>query len=348
MIPLRPLELGEILSGAFATIRAHWKQLGGVALAVLAIVLPAMGLAVGIAVASVFDDFEPVFDPPFGEEPAAEHVMSLLVAAGVLFVVLLALGLFGMAVFTALCPAVLKEAVTGRPTTFRAMWRAAVRRAPAVAGAMILAGLIAGLPMFAALGVGIPVVVASAAAAEGDVPPLFALLPVLVLAALPVTLWLTTRFGLASAVVVLEGAGPVTALRRSTALVRGAWWRIFGITLLGGMIAGAIGWMMQLPFNFIGTFALVPAMAEMSETGGAVSGGLIAALAFAFFLVFFGGAAGQMFQIGFTQLVSSLLYVDQRLRREGLAELILAELAAAEAPASSPPPSSSSSSSSAP
>ncbi|WP_218783246.1 hypothetical protein, partial [Streptomyces sp. BR123] len=341
VIPLRPLDLGEILGGAFATMRAHWKQLAGVMLAVMAIVLPAMGLAVGIGVASVFEHFEPVFDPPFGEEPPADDVAPLLVAGGVLFVVLMALGLFGMAVVTALCPAVLKEAVTGRPTTFRTMWRAAVRRTPAVAGAVLLAGLIAGLPMLAALAVGIAVVVASAAADSG--PAVLGLIPVLMLAALPVTLWLTTRFGLASAVVVLEDAGPVTALRRSAALVRGAWWRIFGITLLGGLIAGAIGWVMQLPFNFVGTFALLPAMTAMPEDGGGPSGGVITAMVFALFLVFFGAAAGQMFQIGFTQLVSSLLYVDQRMRREGLAEAILAELAVAPfatpSPAQPPAPS---------
>ncbi|NXY98633.1 hypothetical protein HYE82_30500 [Streptomyces sp. BR123] len=335
------MDLGEILGGAFATMRAHWKQLAGVMLAVMAIVLPAMGLAVGIGVASVFEHFEPVFDPPFGEEPPADDVAPLLVAGGVLFVVLMALGLFGMAVVTALCPAVLKEAVTGRPTTFRTMWRAAVRRTPAVAGAVLLAGLIAGLPMLAALAVGIAVVVASAAADSG--PAVLGLIPVLMLAALPVTLWLTTRFGLASAVVVLEDAGPVTALRRSAALVRGAWWRIFGITLLGGLIAGAIGWVMQLPFNFVGTFALLPAMTAMPEDGGGPSGGVITAMVFALFLVFFGAAAGQMFQIGFTQLVSSLLYVDQRMRREGLAEAILAELAVAPfatpSPAQPPAPS---------
>ncbi|MGW5343306.1 hypothetical protein [Streptomyces sp. NPDC004050] len=332
VIPLRPLELGEVLGGAFATIRGHWKQLAGVMLAVLAIVLPVMGLAVGIAVASVFEHFEPVFDPPFGEDPASEDVVPLVVAAAVLFVALLVVGVFGTAVLAALCPTVLKEAVTGRPTTFRTVWRASVRRAPAVAGATLLAGLIAGAPMIAALGVGIPVTIAAAVSADGDAPAAIVLIPLLILAALPVTVWLSTRFGLASAVVVLEGLGPVAALRRSTALVRGAWWRIFGITLLGGMIAGAIGWAMQLPFNLVGTFALVPAMAGLPDDGGPTAG-LIAGLGFAFLLVMFGGAAGQMFQIGFTQLVGSLLYVDQRIRREGLAEAILADLATGPAPA---------------
>ncbi|MFD7630123.1 hypothetical protein ACFV7Q_29560 [Streptomyces sp. NPDC059851] len=336
VIPLRPLALGEILSGAFGTISRHGKQLAGVMLAVMAIVLLVMGLAVGIAVASVFDHFEPVFNPPFGEDPAPEHLGPLLVAGGVLFVVLLLVGLFGVAVLAALCPALLKEAVTGRPTTFRALWRASVRRTPAVTGAMILAGLIAGLPVLAALAVGIAVVAASATDDGG--PALLGLVPALALAALPVTVWLTTRFGLSSAVVVLEGVGPVTALRRSAALVRGDWWRIFGISLLGGLIAGAIGWVMQMPFNFISTFALVPAMAELPEAGGPSTGTFVA-LGVAVFFMFLGGTAGQMFQIGFSQLVSSLLYVDQRIRREGLAEAILADLAAdptAAAPTAGP------------
>lgn len=48
-----------------------------------------------------------------------------------------------------------------------------------------------------------------------------------------------------------------------------------------------------------------------------------------------GTTVGQMFQIGFTQLVSGMLYVDQRMRREGLADAILAELAASR-PADQP------------
>ncbi|MCX4528993.1 MULTISPECIES: hypothetical protein [unclassified Streptomyces] len=324
VIPLRPLDLGEILSGAFGTIRNHWKQLVGVMLAVQAIVLPAMALAVVIAGATVFGHLEPVFDAPYGQDPAAEDVVPVVVAGAALLVVLGVIGVLGMAVFASLCQAVLREAVMGKPTAFRPMWRAAFRRTPAVAGAMVLTVLIAGAPVFAALAVCVPLLIA-AVDSEDNVPLFLGLLPVLLLVTVPLTVWLNTRLALAPAAAVMEDASPVTALRRSAALVRGAWWRIFGITLLAGVIGGAVAWAIQMPFQFIGTFAMVPATAGASEESG-FPAGLIAGLLFAVFLMIIGSVAGQMFQIVFTQLASGLLYVDQRIRREGLAEAILAEV----------------------
>ncbi|MFF4453424.1 hypothetical protein [Streptomyces goshikiensis] len=333
VIPLRPLNLAEILGGTFATIRRHWKQLVGVMLAVQAITLPVMALAVAIAVASVFSHFEPVFDPPFGADPTAEDVVPLIVAGAVLLVVLGVIGVLATAVLASLCPAVLREAVMGRPTTFRAMWRAAVRRAPAVAGATLLSILIAGAPVFAVLAVWIPLLIATVS--EDNAPLLVGLLPVLLLVAGPVAVWLGIRFSLAPAAVVMEGADPVTALRRSAALVRGDWWRIFGVTLVAGMVAGAVSWVIQLPFQIIGMIGMVPASAGVEDGSDAAPAGLIAAVGFAVVAMVVGGVASQTFQIAFTQLAGGMLYVDQRIRREGLADAILAEVGA-PAPAAAP------------
>lgn len=189
--------------------------------------------------------------------------------------------------------------------------------------------------MIAVLAVWLPLM---GAVGSGDAGPvLVGILPVLLLAAVPVAIWLSYRFSLASAVVVLENAGPVTALRRSVALVRGAWWRIFGITILGAMLAGAISWVIQLPFNIVGFFAVIPAVVSQPAHADGPSAGLVTAMVAAFLLMFIGGVVSQVFQIGFTQLVSALLYVDQRIRREGLAEAILADLAAAR-PGTDPTP----------
>ncbi|MFE2928150.1 hypothetical protein [Streptomyces goshikiensis] len=333
VIPLRPLNLADMLSGTFETMRRHWKPLAGVLLAVLAIALPVMALAVVIAVASVFSHFEPVFDPPFGEDPTPEHVVPLLVAGGVLFVVLCVIGVLATAVMASLCQAVLREAVMGRPITFRTMWRAAFRRAPAVAGATLLSGLIAGAPMLVVMAVWIPLLIATAS--EHNAPLLINLLPMFLLAAAPLTVWLTVRFSLAPAAVVMEGARPVTALRRSAALVRGDWWRIFGVTLAAGMVAGAVSWVIQLPFQMVGLMGMIPVMAGVENGSDATPDGLIASLGFAVAAMAFGGIAGQTFQIAFTQLSAGMLYVDQRIRREGLADAILAEVGT-DAPAAAP------------
>ncbi|MFE3630467.1 hypothetical protein [Streptomyces goshikiensis] len=333
VIPLRPLNLADMLSGTFETMRRHWKPLVGVLLAVLAITLPVMALAVVIAVAAVFSHFEPVFDPPFGEDPTPEHVVPLLVAGGVLFVVLCVIGVLATAVMASLCQAVLREAVMGRPITFRTMWRAAFRRAPAVAGATLLSGLIAGAPMLAVMAVWIPLLIATAS--EHNAPLLINLLPMFLLAAAPLTVWLTVRFSLAPAAVVMEGARPVTALRRSAALVRGDWWRIFGVTLAAGMVAGAVSWVIQLPFQMVGLMGMIPVMAGVENGSDATPDGLIASLGFAVVAMALGGVVGQTFQIAFTQLSTGMLYVDQRIRREGLADAILAEVGT-DAPAAAP------------
>ncbi|WP_328790980.1 MULTISPECIES: hypothetical protein [unclassified Streptomyces] len=332
-----------MVSASFATLGRHWKQLVGVMLAVQGICLLVMALLAGIAVAAVYDHIEPVFDPPYGQTPSAEHLTPFLVAAVTLFVLLFAVGLLGMAMLTALCPAILREAVRGRPTTFRAMWREALRRTPAVLGALALTGLIAGAPVLVALAVCIPLVIASTSGDDPS-PGALLLLPVFMLLALPVTVWLGTRLSLAPAAAVMEEAGPVTALRRSTALVKGQWWRIFGISLVGSMIGMSIAYMIQMPFQFIGMFGMLPLMAEGGE-GAAPSAGMVIGLVFGFVCMLVGGGVSQMFQIGYTQLFNNLLYVDQRIRRENLASAILAEAAAATpgtgptpAPAATPAP----------
>ncbi|GGR91285.1 hypothetical protein Snoj_51450 [Streptomyces nojiriensis] len=337
-MPLKPLGLGDVVSASFATFGRYWKQLAGVMLAVLGLCLLVMALLAGIAVAAVYDHIEPVFDPPFGQDPAAEHLTPIIVAGVTLFVLLSAVGLLSMAMLTAVCPAVLQQAVLGRPATFRAMWRTALRRTPSVLGTLVLTGLIAGAPVLAAMAVWIPVMVVSVSGDDPS-PAALALLPLLMLPAIPVSVWLGTRLSLAPAVAVMEKAGPVTALRRSAALVKGDWWRIFGITLVGSMIAMSIAYMIQMPFQLVGMFGMVPLMAAAGEgaEGTDPSTGMIVALVFGFLCIMVGGAVSQMFQIGYTQLFSNLLYVDQRIRRENLAQALLAELAD-QAPAAGPVP----------
>ena len=48
--------------------------------------------------------------------------------------------------------------------------------------------------------------------------------------------------------VVVEGRRTVGALRRSLALIRGSWWRIFGITLVLGLVAFGLSILVVIPF----------------------------------------------------------------------------------------------------
>lgn len=102
----------------------------------------------------------------------------------------------------------------------------------------------------------------------------------------------------AASIVVLEKAGPGVALRRSAALTRGVRLRILGITALAYLITAVIG---------SAVLALVPASATLSATVIALSvQALVSAVT-----------------VPWTASVIALLYVDARIRKEGLAQSLL-------------------------
>ncbi|MFJ6793479.1 hypothetical protein [Streptomyces sp. NPDC091268] len=334
VIPLRPLDVGEILGGAFSTFRRYWKPLVGVVLAVQGCGLLLVGAAVAVAAAAVHSRFSAVFDLEPGRSADGADVLALFLAFVPALVLLAVTMTVGAATMSALCPAVIQEAVVGRPTTVGAMWRRCRTRLPSVLGAVLLTALIAGGPMLVLYAVCIPLIVLSA---DGSGPPaaLFVLL-LGVLVCVPVSVWLMTRFSLAPAAAVCEGLGPVAALRRSARLVAGGWWRVFGITMLSYLVAMAVGYAIQMPFGFIGAMALFPALLESGE-GGVDPGAVVFGIVVYAVSLLIGTSISMLFQYGYPQLVVSLIYVDQRMRRENLAEALLAA-AAPPAPASAPEP----------
>ncbi|MFJ9547659.1 hypothetical protein [Streptomyces erythrochromogenes] len=321
VIPLQPLSLGDILGGAFAAFRRYWKPLVGMMLAVQGIAILLVTLAVGIGVAVVFDRFSTVFDLPPGESAADEDVMALLLAFVPAAVLLLITMMVGAALISALGPAVIQEAVLGRPATFGAMWRRCWSRLPSVLGTVLLAGLIAGAPMLLVYAIGIPLVIMSA---DGSGPPAGLFVLILgVLLCLPVSVWLATRLSLAPAAAVCEGLGTVAALRRSSHLVKDGWWRVFGITVLGYFVAMAAGYAIQMPFTFVGMAAFLPSMMDAGESGADASVA-IAGLGVYMICIMVGGLVSSIFQFGFPPLVLALLYVDLRMRKENFAETLIA------------------------
>ncbi|MGW4630994.1 hypothetical protein ACWEMU_33745, partial [Streptomyces rubiginosohelvolus] len=151
----------------------------------------------------------------------------------------------------------------------------------------------------------------------------------------PFAVWLWVRFSLAPTVVVFEGQSPVAALRRSAQLVRGTWWRVFGVGLLAYVLASMIGYMIQMPFQMVG---MLPGLFEPEDMGADPSGGeLIALFGGLILLSFISQLIAQLFTAIFPPLVTGLLYVDLRMRTENLGP-ILAEAAGSTLPEQYGPP----------
>ena len=68
---------------------------------------------------------------------------------------------------------------------------------------------------------------------------------------IPFAIYFSIRWGLYSLPVLFEETTGRNALRRSTALVKGSWWRVFGIMLAISLISFMIGFILQESFEFI-------------------------------------------------------------------------------------------------
>jgi hypothetical protein len=114
-------------------------------------------------------------------------------------------------------------------------------------------------------------------------------------------------FSLIGPALVLERCGVGTAFTRSRVLVTGAWWRTFGILVLAAVISWVISWIISLPFGLLGAatngFSTEP-------TASLSAGSLV--------LSTIGAIIASTITLPFSSAVNVLIYVDRRMRAEGM------------------------------
>jgi hypothetical protein len=103
---------------------------------------------------------------------------------------------------------------------------------------------------------------------------------------------------------ILERVGVTDSMRRSWELVKGDFWRVLGILLLGLLIVLVITIVINIPF-------WIAAGATFVATGGHVGWGALIILAIGQII---SGTIGQPISAG----IVALLYIDRRMRAEGL------------------------------
>ncbi|MFE6407497.1 glycerophosphoryl diester phosphodiesterase membrane domain-containing protein [Streptomyces sp. NPDC057837] len=300
VIPLRPLGVGEILDGAVSTMRTYWRTVLGISLTVAVLTEIIVVLFQGL----VLDDSstDALNDPSATLSELSRAMSDALLNSTVIFVI----SLVGTVIATALLTTVTSRAVLGKSVTIGEAWRDARPQVLKLFGLICLLLLItAGIVTVGTLP-GILVTVA------GSTGPGVALTVLGVIGAGIVALWLMIRFSLASPALMLEKQGIKKALTRSTKLVRGTWWRIFGIQLLATIIANVVASIIVIPFTF-----LAGALSGDGLTGWLNSGA--GSLGWTFLIVSgIGSVIGSMITFPITAGVAVLLYIDQRIRREAL------------------------------
>jgi hypothetical protein len=297
-VPLRPLGLGELLDGAVALIRRYPRPVLGLS-AALAIVTTVLNVTLAVTVFKPLIDFDlstledsgttstDEIDGYFGGAVFGSLGSSLVTALATL-------------VLTGIITVIAGRGVLGEPITLGGAWsvvRSALLR-------LIGLSLLTTLLVYGSLAVGITVAIL-VVAAVGTAGLLLAI-PLGVGAAC-LAAYLYCRLALAPCSLILERAGIRTSMRRSGVLVRGAWWRVFGVLLLALIVASVVGNVIQAPFLLFGIGRGLFGGGNLED---ATSGLLV--------LTYIGAGVAQTIIAPFTAGVRALLYVDRRMRAEGL------------------------------
>ena len=299
IIPLRPLSLGELLDGAFRAIRTNPRVMFGLSAAVVTVTaliqtavtwtffrdLEALTIA---STAGTTSDLEAI-NAALGDLVAQ---IAVAIGASVVTAVVTTI-LSGLLIIS------VSEAVLGRKASLAQVWSAARGRILRLLVLSLLVLLIVASPI-------IPFVlalIAAIAAEQAGITVVVALLGGL--ATVVAAVYLLTKTLLATPALMLERASIGTALRRGWTLTGGTFWRVLGTylltSLLVAVVAGAISGSTSVILQFT---AADPATAIFSPTyliGSTIAQILAAALT-----------------TPFTAAVVALLYIDVRMRTEGL------------------------------
>jgi hypothetical protein len=295
IIPFRPLALGEILDGAFQAIRSNPRTMIGLSAVVLAIIT----LVSAVPQAALLQDVGSMMGTT---TPTLEDTLNMMTGsleAGAVggFLTMIAINIVTAMLVLAVSTAVLGQRVSPgqawqrvRPRVFAVLGLAVVQTL-ALASAFLLP-ILPGV-LVAVGGAPIPgAILALVGASGGTVLAVF----------------LATRWSFTAPALLLEEQGVFAAMRRSFRLVHGSFWRVLGITLLAQLLVGVGSTVIQMPFALVSTlFQDADRMyADFWTNLGQLSVQGIGKV-----------LAGAVFY-PFAAAVTTLLYIDVRMRHEGL------------------------------
>lgn len=294
IVPLRPLGVGEILDGAFRSIRANPRVMFGLAVMVVTVVVAIEAVLewyIGGLLSGALSDFSATADP--SGDLGIDQQMGMTL--GALFS--LPLLLVASTVLTGLLIVSVSRSVIGQTVTLGEVVRASRRRVWWVLGITLLylAVLVAG---YAVVVVGIVLAATNEQWAIVGIAAIFGSLLMLV-----ATVWISVRMLLVAPALMLEGGSFWATVRRGWKLTRGSFWRLFGIYVLVQIIMTVVVGIIAVPTTIISTVFLDDPL--MLSFGGIVLSSIADVISYTLTTVF-------------SAAVVALLYIDVRMRSEGL------------------------------
>lgn len=308
IIPLRPLSIGDIYQGAFAAIKTNARTMFGFTAALLGVALViSVGInyaIINLALPSYINADSPYASALGGAFGAFSQLGGTLLQG--LATVLLS-GLIVVAV---------SRSVLGRVASSKEVWERTKSKFLPLIGLNIITSIISGLMIIIGIILFFVLLAGVAASAETETElfqdlgiTLVGIL-ILVVAGAIVGSYLSIKFSVAPPAMVLENLGVFAAIGRSWSLTRGNFWRLFGINILTNIIISMVGGVFVSITSVIGAFSTVVASSSTNDFMGALS------ITFIIYMVM--TAISLLITLPFSSSVNALLYIDLRMRKEGL------------------------------
>jgi hypothetical protein len=304
LIPLQPLTLGGILAGSFQVMRRNPRPTFGASLIINGIIGVITIIFVGGATYFSLDRVMSSSDAVIDDVEAGGVALTLIST-----LVGLGFALVGTAILQGIISLEVARATVGEKLRFRALWALARGRIGALIGWSMLIGVV----VFLGVGIitfGIVLLVVT----MGNMGILLGVLVGIaaVLGGCVLGAWLGTRLSLVPSVLILERTKLIPAMRRSWSLTTGYFWRTFGIELLIVVIVSTAAQIVTFPVTII--LSIVTGLTNPVQDPEAYANATMLSLILTTVVSSLVGAVTAIISSAST----SLIYIDLRMRKEGL------------------------------
>ena len=303
IIPLHPLSFGTILGRSFVALRQNPRVLLGFALVVQTLAYLLVLVAIGAVAFATFSRLDTL-------QPGTEEFDTVLagsVAITVIAGIVLGLGAGALGVIVqGIVVSEVAHAAVAEKLTLGGLWQ----RVKPVAWRLMGYALLLVLAVLVAVGLVALGVIGLAMAAP---PAAIGLTILLVLAAIPLIWWLSIKLLLTPAVIILERATMWQAIGRSWTLVRGRFWVALGVILVISITFSAVGQVISFPLTILSS-GITTIIAPTGSPDASAIIGVIVVLLLAQVLTLLIQSVAVVVQ----STATALIYIDCRMRREGL------------------------------
>jgi len=295
IIPLRPLGLGEILDGGVRAIRANPTVMFGLSAAVVTVGVTLSALVTWYLSGLLVGSFSGIFGSLEGADAQVLDDLDRQLGGSVASLASTPITSLATTILTGLLVVSVSRSVLGRTISVREVarsgrvwWVLGFTMLLTAVQLVVVGGwgwLLIWLITQDSLGGALAVALIGGAA--------------LVVAAL----WLSVRVLLITPALMLEGKAFWATVRRAWRLTRGSFWRLLGIYLLVSILTGFLAQIVLTPFTIVAGI--------VGGSAGITSGPALA-------ITSVGQIIALTASITYSSAVVALLYIDVRMRREGL------------------------------